>query len=109
VTGQQKKKRSTVLATAQSNRDPVLRPDHRVVFDTLNNAFLNIMDKMGAAQVTMGMLLVYHGRLGAAGAWRGTVRAVFFTHISPPMGDPDNPDLVIGPHYGILWYEGSVA
>jgi hypothetical protein len=60
VTGQQKKKRSTVLATAQSNRDPVLRPDHRVVFDTLKNAFLNIMDKMSAAQVTMGMLLAYH-------------------------------------------------
>jgi hypothetical protein len=60
VARQQKKECSTVLATAQSNRNPVFRPDHRVVFDTLNNAFLNIMDKMSTAQVTMGMLLVYH-------------------------------------------------
>jgi hypothetical protein len=64
---------------------------------------------MGSAETAPGMLLVYDRCFVAAGTYRGAGQFFFSTHASPPVGDPDDPDLVIRKNERVLRYKGAVS
>jgi hypothetical protein len=91
-----------VLAAAQGNRNAVARHDLLLRSDGFSNPFFDVGDEVGTAEVPPGMPLVENCRFPAEVAGRPCPAKRFRTHVSAPVGDPDNPELVIPAGKGIF-------
>ena len=106
--GEDEDERGAVLAAAQGKSNPVPGVYHILVSDGGGNPVFEKSGKMGGTKVTVRFPYPGNSRITAAVTARQFHSYIVATHVSSPVGDPYDPDLIITGHDRIFRHKPPV-